>query len=167
VDYRYGNIADARKVGEICKEYGVPFLLNTAYSSGIMPVDGKKLHVILCGSGHKSWAASAPIGSWQQLTNGAQRYSTNQRAAVIGAGADFRKRSCIVRLLSCVRGAVATLMRHFPQLLNGWNTGTMRLKMHSICKRTWKDRRLPPDGSNQNRSLMNFESRHFMRCRKG
>jgi len=25
VDYRYGNIADAQKVGEICKEYGVPF----------------------------------------------------------------------------------------------------------------------------------------------
>jgi len=58
VDGSYGNVVDAAKVGKICREYGVPFLLNTAYSSGRMPVDGKKLNAdfITC-SGHKSWAA--------------------------------------------------------------------------------------------------------------
>jgi Sep-tRNA:Cys-tRNA synthetase len=58
VDGSYGNVVDARAVGNICSEYGVPFLLNTAYSSGRMPVDGRKLGAdfIAC-SGHKSWAA--------------------------------------------------------------------------------------------------------------
>jgi len=38
----------------------VPFLLNTAYSSGRMPIDGRTLKAdfVTC-SGHKSWAAGA------------------------------------------------------------------------------------------------------------
>jgi Sep-tRNA:Cys-tRNA synthetase len=58
VDGNYGNIVDAAKVGEISHEYDVPFLLNTAYSSGRMPVDGGKLNAdFITVSGHKSWAA--------------------------------------------------------------------------------------------------------------
>lgn len=62
VDWICGNKVDAEKVGKICEEYGVPFLLNTAYSSGRMPIDGKKLSAdfIAC-SGHKSWAAGAGV----------------------------------------------------------------------------------------------------------
>lgn len=58
VDGNYGNLVDAKKVAEICKQHNVPFLLNTAYSSGRMPVDGKKIGAdfIAC-SCHKSWAA--------------------------------------------------------------------------------------------------------------
>ena len=63
VDYHYGNVNDAVVVGKICKKYGVPFLLNAAYTAGVMPIDGKKLGAdILVSSGHKSWAASAPTG---------------------------------------------------------------------------------------------------------
>ncbi len=63
VDYHYGNLNDAAAVGKMCRKYGVPFLLNAAYSAGVMPVDGKKLGAdILVSSGHKSWAASAPTG---------------------------------------------------------------------------------------------------------
>jgi len=58
VDGNYGNLVDAKAVGKICREYGVPFLLNTAYSSGRMPVDGKDLNAdFIAASGHKSWAA--------------------------------------------------------------------------------------------------------------
>jgi len=58
VDGSYGNVVDAKAVADVCKQYSVPFLLNTAYSSGRMPVDGKKIGAdfIAC-SGHKSWAA--------------------------------------------------------------------------------------------------------------
>ncbi len=58
VDGSYGNVADAASVGRICHEYSVPFILNTAYSSGRMPIDGKRLNAdyITC-SCHKSWAA--------------------------------------------------------------------------------------------------------------
>ena len=65
VDYLYGNLNDAA-VGKICKEYGVPFLLNAAYTAGVMPVNGKALGAdIIVSSGHKSWAASAPTGYWR------------------------------------------------------------------------------------------------------
>jgi len=62
VDWTYGNFVDAEKVGKICQEYHVPFLLNTAYSSGRMPINGKKLSAdfITC-SGHKSWASGAGV----------------------------------------------------------------------------------------------------------
>jgi len=62
VDWTYGNLVDAEKVGKICKEYNVPFLLNTAYSSGRMPIDGKEMlaDFVTC-SGHKSWAAGAGV----------------------------------------------------------------------------------------------------------
>jgi Sep-tRNA:Cys-tRNA synthetase len=62
VDWTYGNLVDAEKVGKICKEYSVPFLLNTAYSSGRMPINGKEMlaDFVTC-SGHKSWAAGAGV----------------------------------------------------------------------------------------------------------
>ncbi|MEM3012397.1 MAG: aminotransferase class V-fold PLP-dependent enzyme, partial [Candidatus Hadarchaeales archaeon] len=63
VDSFYGNLAPAEEVGKLCREQGVPFLLNAAYTAGVMPVDGEKLGAdVLVSSGHKSWAASAPTG---------------------------------------------------------------------------------------------------------
>ncbi len=57
VDGSYGNVVDAERAGEICRESGVPYLLNTAYSSGRMPIDGGRIGAdfIAC-SCHKSWA---------------------------------------------------------------------------------------------------------------
>ncbi|MBD3194947.1 MAG: O-phospho-L-seryl-tRNA:Cys-tRNA synthase [Candidatus Lokiarchaeota archaeon] len=63
VDYKYGNYNNPELVGKICNEFDIPFLLNTAYSSGILPIDCKQSDVdfIAC-SGHKSMSASGPIG---------------------------------------------------------------------------------------------------------
>ncbi|MFX1385090.1 MAG: O-phospho-L-seryl-tRNA:Cys-tRNA synthase [Promethearchaeota archaeon] len=63
VDYKYGNHNDPKPIAEICKKYDIPFLLNAAYSAGIIPVDCKDFQVdfITC-SGHKSMASSGPIG---------------------------------------------------------------------------------------------------------
>ncbi|MHA1292415.1 MAG: O-phospho-L-seryl-tRNA:Cys-tRNA synthase [Promethearchaeota archaeon] len=63
VDYKYGNYNDPKPIGEICVKYNIPFLLNAAYSGGILPIDCKKslIDFITC-SGHKSMAASGPIG---------------------------------------------------------------------------------------------------------
>jgi len=106
VDYRYGNVADAEKVGRICKEYGVPFLLNTAYSSGIMPVDGKKLHVdFLCGSGHKSWAASAPMGILATTFEWTNKVFNKSTVRGDWSGRGFTKKKSLFRLLPGIRSA--------------------------------------------------------------
>jgi len=58
VDGSYGNVVDAKAVGRICRDYKVPFLLNCAYSSGRMPINGRELYAdFISSSGHKSWAA--------------------------------------------------------------------------------------------------------------
>ncbi|WP_423792137.1 O-phospho-L-seryl-tRNA:Cys-tRNA synthase [Methanocaldococcus indicus] len=63
VDGNFGNLNDAKKVGKIAKDKGIPFLLNCAYTVGRMPVDGKKLKAdLIVSSGHKSMASSAPSG---------------------------------------------------------------------------------------------------------
>src|SRR3989304_7359327 len=119
VDYRYGNLADAEKVGRICKDYGVPFLLNTAYSSGIMPVDGKKLHVdFLCGSGHKSWAASAPIGVLATAYEWTNKVFDKSTVRGDWSGRGFTKKEVALFGCSPVFGApVATLMASFPAVV--------------------------------------------------
>lgn len=62
-DYQYGNEHEAKKIGKVAKDYGVPFLYNGAYTVGVMPVDGKKMNAdFVVGSGHKSMASPAPTG---------------------------------------------------------------------------------------------------------
>ena len=59
----YGNVPDAGKIASICHEYNVPLLLNGAYAVGRMPVSAKKIGAdFIVGSGHKSMAASGPVG---------------------------------------------------------------------------------------------------------
>jgi Sep-tRNA:Cys-tRNA synthetase len=119
VDYRYGNLADAAQVGKIAKEHGVPYILNAAYSAGVMPVDGKRLGVdfLIC-SGHKSWAASGPIGI---LATTYEYSSKTFRTSTIKgpwSGRAFLKKD--VYLFGCppVFGApIATLMASFPHVV--------------------------------------------------
>ena len=62
-DGNYGNLPDAKKVSRICRELGVPILLNCAYSAGRMPLSMKELKVdFMVASGHKSMASSGPVG---------------------------------------------------------------------------------------------------------
>jgi Sep-tRNA:Cys-tRNA synthetase len=109
-DGNYGNLADARKIASICHEYDVPLLLNGAYAVGRMPVNAKDIGAdFIVGSGHKSMAASGPVG-------------------VLGVSSDyadivFRKspthRAKEIELLGCTaRGAtVMTMIASFPEVV--------------------------------------------------
>ncbi len=62
-DGNYGNLADVKRISEICHVYDVPLMLNGAYSVGRMPIHAKRMGVdFVVGSGHKSMASSGPIG---------------------------------------------------------------------------------------------------------
>ncbi len=62
-DYLYGNVTPPEVVGKICKKKGVPFIVNGAYTVGIMPFSGKAAMAdFVTASGHKSMASSGPIG---------------------------------------------------------------------------------------------------------
>jgi Sep-tRNA:Cys-tRNA synthetase len=110
VDGDYGNLTNAKKIGKICQDAGVPLVLNCAYSMGRLPIDAKKMNLdFVVGSGHKSMAASGPIGvlgmkeEWaDQLL---QRSSRHQKKEI--------------EMLGCTsRGApIATLMASLPHLI--------------------------------------------------
>ncbi len=119
VDYRYGNLADAAEVGKIAKEYGVPYVLNAAYSAGVMPVNGKKLGVdFLVCSGHKSWASSGPIGMLATTYEFSGKVFRTSTIKGPWSGRAFTKKD--VYLFGCppVFGApIATLMASFPHVV--------------------------------------------------
>lgn len=110
VDGDYGNLTEAKAVGKIANDAGVPFLLNCAYSMGRMPIDAKKLNAdFVVGSGHKSMAASGPIGvlglkdEWADLVlKRSERHLVKE-----------------LEMLGCTsRGApIATLMASLPHLI--------------------------------------------------
>jgi len=109
-DGNYGNLADAKKVGNICHGYLVHLLLNGAYSVGRMPVNAKKLNAdFVVGSGHKSMAASGPVGVLG---------TTSEYEDIL-----FRKSAKHkikeIELLGCTsRGLpIITLMASFPHVL--------------------------------------------------
>jgi Sep-tRNA:Cys-tRNA synthetase len=62
-DGSYGNVPDAKAITKIAHDHKVPIIINGAYAIGRMPFDGRGLGAdFVAGSGHKSMAASGPIG---------------------------------------------------------------------------------------------------------
>lgn len=107
VDGNYGNLTDARAISRISHDYGIPLLLNCAYSMGRLPINAKYLDAdFVVGSGHKSMAASGPIGvlglkdEWaDNLLKRSERHAVKE-----------------IEMLGCTsRGApIATLMASLP-----------------------------------------------------
>ncbi|TDA31778.1 MAG: O-phospho-L-seryl-tRNA:Cys-tRNA synthase [Hadesarchaea archaeon] len=124
VDSFYGNLAPAEEVGKLCREKGIPFLLNAAYTAGVMPVDGEKLGAdVLVSSGHKSWAASAPTGILALGEGVAERVLRRSEIRGDWSGRSFPEKE--LALLGCtVMGApLVTLMASFPHVVErvrGW-----------------------------------------------
>jgi Sep-tRNA:Cys-tRNA synthetase len=119
VDYRYGNVADAKEIGKVCRDYGVPLILNTAYSSGIMEIDGKGMYVdFIVGSGHKSWAATAPIGILATNFENTDKIFRKSKLRGDWSGRAFTKKEVAFFGCSPVYGLpVMTLMASFPAVV--------------------------------------------------
>ena len=119
VDYKYGNYNDPKPIGKICATHEIPFLLNAAYSGGILPIDCKEMNVdfITC-SGHKSMAASGPIGLLgfkSKFANEVMQVSTIQGDIT---SKSFPNKICSVMGCPPVYGApLMTLMASFPEIV--------------------------------------------------
>jgi len=62
-DGNYGNIPDAKRLGEIAQEYKITYILNGAYAVGRMPISMDEMGAdFIIGSGHKSMASAGPAG---------------------------------------------------------------------------------------------------------
>lgn len=116
-DGNYGNLPDARRLGEIAQEYNVPYILNGAYAVGRMPISMMEIGAdFIIGSAHKSMASAGPCGvlgmkkKWEDI--------------LLKKSAVYKKKE--VELLGCtVRGVpLITLMASFPYVkerVNHWD----------------------------------------------
>ncbi|MDI6736165.1 MAG: O-phospho-L-seryl-tRNA:Cys-tRNA synthase [bacterium] len=113
VDGEYGNLVDAREVGQICQEYGVPFLLNTAYTAGRMEVKGKDLVAdFIVVSAHKGFGVPGTIGvlatteKWaERLFRKSVRYPKKD-IELLGCTARSAAAACLITALPYVKERV-------------------------------------------------------------
>lgn len=106
-DGNYGNLPDAKKLGEIAREYNIPYILNGAYAVGRMPISMEEMGAdFLVGSGHKSMASAGPVGvlgmkkKWEQIVLRKSTRHSNKDVELLG---------CTVRGVPLI-----TLMASFP-----------------------------------------------------
>ena len=110
VDGNYGNLTDAKEIGKVAHKAGIPIILNCAYSMGRLPIDAKDMNMdFVVGSGHKSMAASGPIG----VIGMKEEYAETVL--------ELSKRHAVkeIEMLGCTsRGApIATLMASLPHVV--------------------------------------------------
>ena len=62
-DPYYGNLVPVTEIGKICQEYEIPYLVNAAYTGGVMPINMKEMNAdFLTLSAHKSMSSIGPLG---------------------------------------------------------------------------------------------------------
>jgi Sep-tRNA:Cys-tRNA synthetase len=116
-DYMYGNEHDVKGIGKVASEYGIPVLLNGAYSVGVLPVNGKDLGVdFVVGSGHKSMASAAPSGVLAARGEWADQVFRTTGITGDVTGRKFGVKE--VEMLGCtlMGVTVVTLMASFPHV---------------------------------------------------
>ncbi len=100
-----GTIQDAQSIGNVCKEHGVPLILDVAQSAGLVPIDMRKWGVsALAFTGHKSLLGPHGIGG-----------------AVISKNMDIR----ITRFGGT--GVDSESLEHTPEYPHRMETGTLNL----------------------------------------
>lgn len=117
VDPYHGNLNPAEKVGEIAKEYNVPYMVNAAYTAGTMPVDMKDLKAdFLTVSAHKSMASLGPLGFL--VTRGEWTEKAFRNSKIVAEGTGRKWGNKIVNIFGCSIGGVPLIsaMYSFPHV---------------------------------------------------
>jgi len=90
-DGNYGNIPDAKRLGEIAQQYNIPFILNSAYAVGRMPISMEESGAdFIVGSGHKSMASAGPSGvlgmkkKWEEVVLRKSKTYDNKEVELLG-----------------------------------------------------------------------------------
>ena len=74
VEPYHGNLNPAEEIGKLAEEYEIPYMVNAAYTAGIIPLSMKDLHAdFLTASAHKSMASLAPLGFLVTLSEWSKR----------------------------------------------------------------------------------------------
>ncbi|MCW4025945.1 MAG: aminotransferase class V-fold PLP-dependent enzyme, partial [Candidatus Bathyarchaeota archaeon] len=118
VEPYHGNLNPAEEVGEIADEYDVPYMVNAAYTGGVMPVSMKELHAdFLTVSAHKSMASLGPLGFLVTRDEWTAKAFKTSEAIAEGSGRTWKAK--IPSIFGCSVGGVPLIsaMYSFPHVV--------------------------------------------------
>jgi Sep-tRNA:Cys-tRNA synthetase len=114
-DPYYGNLAPVKEVGKVCSERDIPYMVNSAYCGGVMPVNMKELNAdFLTLSAHKSMASVGPLGFLVTTYEWSKKVFTLSKSKAEWTGRVFGKK--IPNLFGCSIGGLplVSAMLSFP-----------------------------------------------------
>jgi len=117
-DPYHGNLNPAKEVGNIAEEYDVPYMVNAAYTSGVMPVNMKDLNAdFLTISAHKSMASLGPLGFLVTNHEWTKNAFQTSRILTDWSGRSFGKK--IPNIFGCSVGGIPLIsaMYSFPYVV--------------------------------------------------
>jgi len=115
VEPYYGNLNPVEEVGEIAEEYEIPYMVNAAYTAGVMPVNMRKLHAdFLTVSAHKSMASLGPLGFLVTSYEWSKKVFKLSKTVTDWSGRSFGKK--ILNIFGCSVGGIPLIssMYSFP-----------------------------------------------------
>ena len=113
----HGNFNPAGEVAKIAEEYGIPCMVNAAYTAGVMPVSLKDLGAdFLTVSAHKSMASLGPLGFLVTNDEWAERAFAPSRTVTEWSKRAWKTK--IPNILGCSIGGIALIsaMYSFPNV---------------------------------------------------
>lgn len=118
VEPYYGNLNPVEEVGEIAEEYEIPYMVNAAYTAGVMPVNMRKLHAdFLTVSAHKSMASLGPLGFLVTSYEWSKKVFKLSKTVTDWSGRSFGKK--ILNIFGCSVGGIPLVssMYSFPYVV--------------------------------------------------
>ncbi|MFQ5888340.1 MAG: O-phospho-L-seryl-tRNA:Cys-tRNA synthase, partial [Candidatus Hydrothermarchaeales archaeon] len=111
-DPYYGNLAPVSEIGKICQEYEIPYLVNSAYTGGVMPINMKEMNAdFLTLSAHKSMASIGPLGFLVTTYEWSKKAFMTSQEKPDWTGRGFGKK--IPNLFGCSIGALPIISAIF------------------------------------------------------
>lgn len=124
-DPYYGNLAPVEDIGRICRELDVPFLVNAAYTGGVIPIDMRAMNAdFLSVSAHKSMASLAPLGCVITTHEWSGRVFATSAQRTQWSGRVFGKK--IPNIFGCSIGGIPAIsgmlsMDHVEERVTQWD----------------------------------------------
>ena len=130
-DPYYGNLAPVSEIGKICQEYEIPYLVNAAYTGGVMPINMKEMNAdFLTLSAHKSMASIGPLGFLVTTYEWSKKSFMTSQEKPDWSGRSFGKK--IPNLFGCSIGALplVSAIFSFPYVkerVKNWESEVKRI----------------------------------------
>ncbi|RMF90083.1 MAG: aminotransferase class V-fold PLP-dependent enzyme [Methanobacteriota archaeon] len=104
-DPYYGNIAPVEEIGRIASENDIPYMVNAAYTGGVLPINMKEMKAdFLTLSAHKSMASIGPLGYLVTNFHWAKKAFVTSREKPDWSGRAFGKK--IPNIFGCSVGGL-------------------------------------------------------------